>query len=149
MAINSGFEGENGDVTQSTQSTDNKNTTNRPAPNENTSFNVALDTYFSDEKIRIPDQVSELFPLTVNHKFMDFPFNRRDLALGNYGHSPDLDFLCQLHIWILVILNPIFRAVLPQNINCYGFFCQPQFWDWSCNVWPHGMCIRVQSNSEL
>lgn len=55
MAINSGFEPDNGDATQPTE---NKNTSNQQQPNENTSFGLNLDTYFSDEKIPIPDRVS-------------------------------------------------------------------------------------------
>lgn len=33
-------------------------TENPVTPNETTSFNVQLDTYFSDEKVPIPDKVS-------------------------------------------------------------------------------------------
>lgn len=33
-------------------------TENHASPNEATSFNVHLDTYFSDEKVPIPDRVS-------------------------------------------------------------------------------------------
>lgn len=34
-------------------------TENHVSPNETTSFNLHLDTYFSDEKIPIPDKVSK------------------------------------------------------------------------------------------
>lgn len=58
MAINSGFEPDQNDVSQPAQQIGQKSSTtphssNQP-PNENTSLH--LDTYFSDEKIQIPDK---------------------------------------------------------------------------------------------
>lgn len=63
MAINNAFEPDNNDE-RSTGTVDAKaepieQSGNRRTPNENTSFNVHLDTYFSDEKILIPEQVSD------------------------------------------------------------------------------------------
>lgn len=61
MASNNAFETENADDTIATERALKNRTSNdspNSAPNESTSFNVQLDTYFSDEKIPIPDQVS-------------------------------------------------------------------------------------------
>lgn len=61
MAINSGYEPDNNDETpSSTQTPKNASTdsVNRQTPNESTSFNLNLETYFSDEKIQIPDKVN-------------------------------------------------------------------------------------------
>lgn len=56
MAANAAFEP---DDSNQTQSTNDKNASNsHKSPNENTVINGHLDTYFSDEKIRIPDKVS-------------------------------------------------------------------------------------------
>lgn len=68
MAINTAFEPDNNDEipasTIPTQKTESTNT-NGHTPNENTSFNVHLDTYFSDERIRIPDQVNISFFFSI------------------------------------------------------------------------------------
>lgn len=57
MAINSGFEPDANDADENrTQAPKTATSTNNNA-NENTAFNVNLDTYFSEEKIRIPDRV--------------------------------------------------------------------------------------------
>ncbi|XP_055326953.1 protein Malvolio-like isoform X3 [Sitodiplosis mosellana] len=60
MAVNTAFEPDYIDETTTSAAQTPKNASNnavngRP-PNESTSFNLNLDTYFSDEKIRIPDQ---------------------------------------------------------------------------------------------
>lgn len=63
MASNNAFETESIDETTTAERvlapkpTSNE-TENNASPNETTSFNVNLDTYFSDEKIPIPDRVS-------------------------------------------------------------------------------------------
>lgn len=63
MASNNAYETESvDDVSGSGRVLAPKRTTNEVVtPNETTSFNVHLDTYFSDEKVPIPDQVSTLF----------------------------------------------------------------------------------------
>lgn len=61
MASNSAYETESvDDVTGSGRVLAPKRSSNEnnAAPNETTSFNVHLDTYFSDEKVPIPDEVS-------------------------------------------------------------------------------------------
>lgn len=60
MASNNAYETESvDDVTGSGRVLAPKRTSNEAAaPNETTSFNVHLDTYFSDEKVPIPDRVS-------------------------------------------------------------------------------------------
>lgn len=56
MATNEGFEPD-----AANQSRGAKANRNGPsAPNESTSFSTNLDTYFSDEKIPIPDRVCHL-----------------------------------------------------------------------------------------
>lgn len=63
MALNNAFESEGvDDTTAAERNLTPKRTTNETenhaSPNESTSFNVHLDTYFSDEKVPIPDKVS-------------------------------------------------------------------------------------------
>lgn len=56
MAVNSAFEP---DDSNPTQLTNDKNASNsQQSPNEHTVINGNLDTYFSNEKIQIPDKVS-------------------------------------------------------------------------------------------
>lgn len=61
MAINAAFEPDNGEETSASSIPTSKNTSNdvhnKRTPNENTALN--LDTYFADEKIIIPDRVSD------------------------------------------------------------------------------------------
>lgn len=64
MAVNTAFEPDNMDETPSSAAHTPKNASNNAVngrtatATESTSFNLNLDTYFSDEKIRIPDRVS-------------------------------------------------------------------------------------------
>lgn len=60
MAINTAFEPDNIAESPSSAAQTPKNASNDAVngPNENTSFNLNLDTYFSEEKVQIPDQVS-------------------------------------------------------------------------------------------
>lgn len=90
-------------ATQSTGATVN----HRPAANENTSLNANLDTYFSDEKIIIPEyiNVSVIYCICcvvcsmynniayfVHCTMMDFVifshFHRMASVFASYGHSP-------------------------------------------------------------
>lgn len=66
MSINSGFEP---DDSNPTQSTNNQNVSkSQQSPNEHTVINGNLDTYFSDAKIRIPDKVRS--SLITPHSFI-------------------------------------------------------------------------------
>lgn len=58
MAVNNAFVPDNNDVRPTASAPRKNETNNGDAPNENTTFNLHLDTYFSDEKIHIPEQVS-------------------------------------------------------------------------------------------
>lgn len=62
MAVNTAFEPDNINETPSSATQTPKNASNDAVngqtPNESTAFNIHLDTYFSDEKIHIPDKVS-------------------------------------------------------------------------------------------
>ena len=61
MAANNAYETESVDDVSGkvlTPKRTSNETENHASPNETTSFNVQLDTYFSDEKVPIPDRVS-------------------------------------------------------------------------------------------
>lgn len=107
MASNNAFETESVDDTTAagsvlTRKRISNESQNNAAPNEATSFNVHLDTYFSDEKVPIPDQVSMqlsqkyylknavLADIFINAIWFFFsPTNRMDLVSEHYGPSPD------------------------------------------------------------
>lgn len=59
MAVNSAFEPDDSNPTQSKN--DKNASISQQSTNEHTVINGNLDTYFSDEKIRIPDKVSSSF----------------------------------------------------------------------------------------
>lgn len=59
MSSNSAYEPDNGhDRPSAGQKNTTANSQNGRTPNENTSLNVHLDTYFADERIPIPERVS-------------------------------------------------------------------------------------------
>lgn len=61
MAVNRAFEPNNDEL-------DDRPKSGRNSPN------VPIDTYFSEEKVRIPDRVSGLSDLT-NHIYINFRYN--------------------------------------------------------------------------
>lgn len=100
MAINSAFEPDNADGTPSSAAHTPKNASNdavnERTPNEGTSFNLNLDTYFSDEKIRIPDKVRCTAEKRNSDRHnnnticVNILISRRVLVSENYGLLQDL-----------------------------------------------------------
>lgn len=55
--------------------------------------NVQLDTYFADEKVQIPDRVSDLtISFRITLKFFQHFKNRQDSAFVSYGRLLGLVF---------------------------------------------------------
>lgn len=83
MAVNNAFESDSSEVRR-TQAAPGKNETDdRQAPNEHTSINAEIDTYFSEEKVHIPEQVSSTFDLSIYNSnerrifdIFSFPFDQ-------------------------------------------------------------------------
>lgn len=74
MAANNAFEPDSIDETATVpvKRASNNTPPNQLPPNETTSLNVQVDTYFSDEKVQIPDNVmftskSHLNSIQINH----------------------------------------------------------------------------------
>lgn len=98
MSSNSAYEPDKNDDRPSAPQNATANTQNGRTPNENTSLNLHLDTYFSEARIPIPEKVSSLGN-KINHGIERFytcltqisfiRINRKVLVFANYGHSQD------------------------------------------------------------
>lgn len=69
MSANKAYEHDNSDDRPTATTNGQRNTQNGRRPDENTSLNMNLDTYFADERIPIPERVSFAQNNALVHSF--------------------------------------------------------------------------------